>query len=409
MSNYRITVLFSLATAALVLLPQQSLFAQAPEPSLFPSPPQQPEQSEAEDVVVGLSVETREQVKVWIEELGANEFATRERAATQLMEMGDPIISQLRRVAKDSGDPEVRLRANQIVKQLTRGDMKSRIEDFLAGQDVDFEGWQVTRSIIGDSDAIREVFVELIQAHPTLAASLDGTPRDRALAMDAVVTQVQDRMLVERKFPTRANAFALLLPTVDPNVPLNASFEGVLLSVLQTDAGSKIRRDAQLSGPFRFLLNRWVIRSTLASREDVLLLGMDWDVEAALPLAVQTLGEANQTEILAAALQTIARFGDRSHAEFVRPLLGDERPAAERGFARGEMIRTQIGDLAMATIAVLYDVPLSEVGFGEATVDPRRGFLVTDIGFPVDDEAPRKAARAKIDKLLKAAPAAKGS
>lgn len=373
MSNYRlITILTFLAAIVVALLPLPSLLAQAPEPSLFPSPPQESIPSDGEDLAKALSADELEQVKVWIEELGANEFATRERAATRLLGIGDPIISELRRVAKNSGDPEVRLRADQIVNQLTRGDMKSRIEDFLAGEDVDFEGWQVTQAIIGDSDAIRELFVELMQAHPTLAASLDGTPRDRAVAMDAVVTEVQNRMLIERKFPTRANAFALLLPTVDPNVPLNAAFESLLLSVLQKDAASKVRRDAQLSGPFRFLLNRWVMRSTLASREDVLLLGMDWDVEATLPLAIQTLGEANQTETLAIALQAIARFGDQSHAEFVRPLLNDTRPSAERGFARGEMIRTQLGDLAMATIAVLYDVPLSEIGFGDVIAHPTR-------------------------------------
>ena len=66
------------------------------------------------------------------------------------------------------------------------------------------------------------------------------------------------------------------------------------------------------------------------------------------------------------------------------------------------MTRTQLGDLAMATIAVLYDVPLTELGFADATVDPKRGFLLNEIGYPVDDESARNAARAKIDGLLKA-------
>ena len=174
----------------------------------------------------------RKQVDVWIEELGADEFATRERAATSLLEIGDPIIVYLRSVANESADAEVRLRADEIVKQLTRGDMKSRIEDFLAGEDVSFDGWQVARSIMGDSDAVRELFVELMQNSPDACWRLwTETPRDRAVAMDAVMTQVQNRMLIERKFPNRANAFGLLLPTVDPNVPLNASFESMLLSV----------------------------------------------------------------------------------------------------------------------------------------------------------------------------------
>jgi hypothetical protein len=190
---------------------------------------------------------------------------------------------------------------------------------------------------------------------------------------------------------------------------MNAAFESVLLSVLQKNAASEIRRDAQLSGPFRLLLNNWIARSTLSSRDDVLLFGMSWDIEATLPLAIQTLGEANQTETLAFSLQAIARFGSREQVEVVRSLLDDTRPASVRGFARGERVRTQLGDVAMATIACLYEVPLSEAGFGRAEMHPTYGFVLSDIGFPVKDMAPRKAARAKIEKLLEESPAAEGS
>ncbi len=384
-----------------------SLSAQQPADSLFPAEPPDAEPEEAPLVEAPrFTLEQAAEIEESMEALGSKEFAARERAATRLMEIGGPILPQLRRLAKDSADPEVRLRADQIVKQLTRGDMEARIASFLAGEDANLEGWEVARAIMGDSPGVRELFVELMKNHPDLTASLEGMPRDRAMAMDAAVTQVQNALFVERKFPSKADAFALLLPAVDPNVPLNAAYESVLLSVLQKNAVTEIRNDAQLSGPFRTLLGSWMTRSTLASRDDVLLFGMSWDIEATLPLAIQTLGEANQTETLAFALQAIARFGNRDHVAFVRPLLGDHRPSSERGFARGETVRTQLGDVAMAAIATLYKVPLSEAGFKGAESHPTYAFILTDIGFPVGDDAPRKAAREKIDKLLEEAPAA---
>lgn len=357
-----------------------------------------------------LTAEQRAEVADAIESLGSNEFAVREQAATDLLQFGLPILSDLRRAAEQTDDPEVRIRAQELIKQLTFGDMEARIEDFLSGAEVKFEGWRVARGLMGDSSGVRELFVELMKEHPDVLSALEGTPRDRAMAMDAAVNRIQAAMFIQRRFPTRADAFALLLPAIFPDVELNTPFENLLISVLQKEAASKLRRDAQLSRPFDGLLGRWIRRSTLANRDDVLLLGMSWGVDDTLMLAVQTLDETNQTETLAFALQAIARFGNRDHVELVRPLLDDKRLATERGYTAAELVRTRVSDAAMATIALLNNVPLSQIGFQNATEHPTFGFVLGEIGFPVADEAPRKAARAKLDKLLEeTAEAAEGS
>jgi hypothetical protein len=84
----------------------------------------------------------------------------------------------------------------------------------------------------------------------------------------------------------------------------------------------------------------------------------------------------------------------------IAKFLDDERPAAERGFANGKRIRTQLGDVAMATIARLNNTPLTDVGFPKESPHAKFGFMIDDIGFPVDDETARAAARKKIDKML---------
>jgi hypothetical protein len=376
---------------------------------LTPTPNQSEEQESQQQNLDALTQQQRSEIADALGALGSNEFAERERAASRLLQVGLPILADLRRVAKDSSDPEIRLRAQQLVKQLTRGDMEARIAEFMKGAEVSFEGWRVARGVLGDSIGIRELFIELMKAHPDVLASLEGTPRDRAMAMDSTVNRIQTAMFIERRFPTRADAFALLLPAIFPDVELNAPFENLLISVLQKEAASKLRRDAHLSRPFDGLLGRWIRRSTLTNRDNVLLLGMRWDLDDTLTLAVQTLGESNQTETLGIALQAIARFGTPDHSELVRPLLDDERLATERGYTPSELVRTQLGDVAMATIAVLHKVPLTEVGFQNASEHRTFGFILTEVGFPVVDETPRKAARAKIDKLLKDTSTVEGS
>jgi hypothetical protein len=376
-----------------------------PLQKLFPEG--QPAQVEVD--VVEMPAELAEQVEQWIEELGSDQFATRERVANHLIEVGKPALPRLRELAKQTDDPEVRVRAEEIISRMTLGDMATRIEDFIAGDDVGFEGWQNCRQILGDTLAIRELFVQIMQAHPSLVASMDQAARDRAIAMDQVVTSIQNGMFVERKMPTRADAFALLLPAVDDNVPVNAAFESVVLSVLDKEAASNIYRDAQLAVPFKRLIGRWVMRSTLTNREEVLLTGLRWEIETTLPLALQTLTEAQQSETLAIALQAISRFGTREQIPAVAALLDDTRPAAELAFTNGKATRTQLGDVAMATIAVLCQVPLKDAGFPHATLHPVYSLIVDELGFPEDDPAPRKQAREFIDALIAPPAAPEGS
>ena len=344
---------------------------------------------------------TEAEIAEWIESLGSRDFAARERAAGNLASLGKSVIARLREVASGHQDPEIRLRASEIVKQLTRGDMRSRIEAFLAGKDVSFDGWTLTQAIMGDSNGVRELFVAMLTSYPDLMTAMEGTPRDRALALEKTVGSIEQKMFVKRQAPEAADAIALLLPAIDPNVPLEGAYENILMAVLQKSAVSDIHRNAQLSAPFHVLLGRWMSRSSVDNREEVLFYGLSWHVTQTRALAIRTLREVQQTETLTLAFQAIARFGSEDDSAEVARFLDDKRPAAERGFANGKRLRAEVGDIAMATIARLHDVRLTKIGFAKDSVDDRFAFLIDDLGFPVDDETLRKAARAKIDALIK--------
>lgn len=348
-------------------------------------------------------------IETAIEELASDQFATRERAATRLSELGRDAIFSLRQAAKSSPDPEVRLRTGEIVRQMTSGDMQSKIEDFIAGKDVDFKGWRIARTLMGDTTAVRELFVGLLTQHPELMESMDGTSRDRAIAVEKVLTTIQNKMFVQREFPNRADTFAILIGlSLDNRVAANASYEGVLLSVLQKEAASRIMKDAQLSVSFKMLLNRWMIQSSLANREDILLVGMAWKLDSTLPLAIQTLVESKQPHVIACSMQAIARFGDQRHVELLHELLDDQRLTAERpGFIRGKEMQTKLGDVAMVAIAILTRTSTDELGLGKIDSHPTFGFLLSDVGFPVDDPESRTKARAKVEKIIANAPEAK--
>ncbi len=340
------------------------------------------------------------EISEWIEALGSNDFALREQAATRLIEIGAPTLAKLQQLSSDARDPEVRLRAQQIVMQLTRSDLKLRIKAFLAGQDVQFEGWRNARPLFGDSIRARELFIAMLESHPELTASLDGVPRDRAMALKKVVNAVKQRIFVERQSPRPADVFALLLPAADPDVPLEGGFEDVLIQVLYKQVVKQLLDDAQLSRSFTRLLGLWYPRSTLENREDILFLGMNSGIRQICPLARQTLSECNEPEAIVLAFQAIARFGDQRDTAVVVTFFDDPRPVGDQSFAGGKTLRARVSDVAMATIARLYDVPLDKVGFVNDSFHEKFAFVISELGFPVDDDEARKSARKKIDQLL---------
>ena len=338
-----------------------------------------------------------------IEDLGANSFAVRERAANQLMEKGPEILAPLRQASLQTSDPEIRLRTDQLVQRMTAGDLQIRIDAFLSGEEVEFDGWMQTQGFMGDSSGVREMFVELMLEHPEITKSLAGSSRERFVAMAAGMGRVQNKMFVRLEVPSRADVIAMLLPANDPNVPVNQDFESLMISLLRKEAANNLHRDVQLGGPVDALVSGWINRSSLNNRAEILFFAMSWDLSQSLPLARRTIVDATSVETIAIALQMISRFGDRADAALVAERLDDTRVVSERGFARGEKQTTQIGDVAMATIALIHGVALADIGFKRAQRHPTFSFMFDDLGFSSEEPekgVTRKQVRERVDALL---------
>ena len=63
---------------------------------------------------------SKEDVAAWIGELGAGDFSQRETAGRKLRAVGETALPALRRAADGSDDPEIRYRAERLVRQVTQ-------------------------------------------------------------------------------------------------------------------------------------------------------------------------------------------------------------------------------------------------------------------------------------------------
>ena len=348
------------------------------------------------ETVVQLTEQEFELISNAVEDLSGSEFAQRERAAAALMELGKKAIPEMQRVMESSSDAETRLRIQEVIKQLADGDMQARIQAFLAGQEVQFKGWPVIQRFLGNSATIRELFVEIMQQHPYLGESMEGTTRDRAIALEKTLATILPKLNTIRDEPNRSDLFSLLLLALDPDVPLPAAHEQSILRLCQRRLVTEVRRDNNLSGPFTALMNRWLLRASESNREEVLLLGMEMDLSASLPLAISTVEDVDSVDTVATAFQAISKFGGPQQVAIVEPFLNDTRVVGAPVITDDPTL-TQLGDLSMIVIGMLLNFPLDELGLNGVDRHPARGFLLPSKVFT---ESPAEQRKASLEKLI---------
>ncbi|WP_145420472.1 hypothetical protein [Planctomycetes bacterium K23_9] len=354
----------------------------------------------------GLTQEQTRQAHQYIEMLSAKEFAVRERGAEGLVLIGEVVVPLLREHVNQSSNAEAKLRAQGLIKQMNDGDLQTRIEAFTRGEEVGFEGWPIFRIIFGESGKARDLFVDLIRHYPELVESFHGTSRDLAKAMETVVNSLALR---QRKLPVRytvADAVALLLPVGEEAVPITAAYERNMMRILRMAPASQTARDPVLGRGYQDLLNAWIRRSTLDNREMVIDFALQNELTAAYRLAIKTLSQSDEPRTQAIALQAIARFGRIADVRFAEPFLDDSRELQVLLHSPGKLSRVRMRDVAMATIAKLHKLPLTELGFPSSAKHPKYGFIYEDLVFTEegDDKAPiekqRGAAMTKIKQLV---------
>jgi hypothetical protein len=352
--------------------------------------------------------EQQMQIESLIDNLSAPKFSQRESAASELLNIGVSALPDLRNQVELADDEESRVRIQELIEQLMDGQIEVKIQDFMAMKDVQFEGWQEILNILGnDTIATRSLFVEILRKYPSLPPAMrrELKARDRNIALENVIAAVQQTQF--KQMPTTADAFALLIPLLDPNVEMPVACETLVVRVMQSATGTKIRKDKRLSPIFKYLLGQWMARTSLANREDVLFYGMDWELGSACRLlSEETIAneKAAGVGILAVSLQALAKFGTRNDVPTISQLLDDQRPVSRARVTPQGTINNQVGDLAMAAIACISGVDLDDVGFTGVKRDPRFGFLIEEIGFPNNQPEKRATARKLVNAIVNSTP-----
>ncbi|WP_145392002.1 hypothetical protein [Stieleria neptunia] len=341
--------------------------------------------STAETPVAGDPVgdDLAERVGRLVDGLRSDQFAVRELASEQLFRLGPACLPILRVTRRQSNDTEQSDRLDRIIDSLAKQSLESRIRSFLQGGPSELENWPELEKWFGDSPRIRELFVDLYREHPYLVDALGGTPQQLSMGLSRVRRRLIERGVGPRETPQRVDLIALLLPLTDPDFTGGAQYDLIVASLLQLYPANDFRKDAIFGEPFMRMVAKWMSRSDISIREQVLRLALQWKMDIGLTLALETLKQNPDPILLCRCMQTISRQGTREHAVLLAAYINDPTVVFQKRYLGVHGGEVQVGDVAAASIARLNSVPVTEIGFAEPAEHPIFGIIYEELVVPM--------------------------
>ncbi len=337
-----------------------------------------------------------------IRQLGAKQFAVRQRAQRELVELGLAAKSALQ-AACDSHDAEIRHRAKQALASVLDIDFQMRLEAFLAEgagpEGHGLPGWEEYRLLAGEGPLARRLFGDMQRTEHELLEAVDDNPKRAGEVLESRCLEVGLDLAEPGAGASRASAAppatlaAMLLTAANDEVPISAAAGDCLYRFCQQRALEQSLLARNTGEVLRQLLAAWVVRplaaDSLTSYRN-LVLALENDVKGALATATSLIeGGGAPAHYIPWAILTVAKFGGPQQRDLLEPLLNDQRniTVPNRG---GQNLDAQVRDVALAALVHLSGQALADYGFAHVRLHPSSLFIPDSLGFsapPARDRA----------------------
>lgn len=387
MKTWANAIVFGLSAAAVILLPWYPAIA---------GPQGQPERIGPRQL--GPPRQSPERIAALVRDLGSGQFAVREKATRQLIELGIVTREALQRAAGDP-DAEVRTRARAILLTVCESDFQNRLAAFAADYDGSrkqrLPAWDQFSAQFGSSRLTRQLFVEMQRAEPELLEALDQGTKP---AGEVLAERTQQILAGDGKALSSVGTLVSLL--------FVASADGVAVDELgcQNLYPYAVRSTYQKTsglplwpGVLKKLVGRWITKDdTAASVNQNLIFAAQLEMkDEALAISTRVLSsDDSDAKTRKMAILLVGRFGDKSHRATLERLLTDTTSCGIVPTAKpARQVELQIRDVALAVLLHITDQNLRAYGFPSAQPYGETAFREGALGFA--DPAAREAALRK--------------
>ncbi|MBY0527858.1 MAG: hypothetical protein K2R98_30960 [Gemmataceae bacterium] len=331
-----------------------------------------------------------------VRQLGDLSFESREKASVALVKMGRPAKQALLDGQK-SADPEVRVRCEKILIVVLDLDFKARVDAFLADkegkQEHQLAGWKRYRKLVGEDQAARELFVDMLKSNGELMEDAEARPKqagDRAAYRCQYLMQSLYSGVPGRQQLTLGDVATMLFVASDPDVTVPMQTRQLMCNFLY----QQVFRQALTNGPrsphVRKLLGAWMTQAAgTQMAQQVLSLSMQLEVKEGMDLALKLIKDKDYANGM--AITAVGKWGGKDQLALLEPLL-DDKTLLGNFQINNIQGTTEIRDVALAMMVRMSGQQAKEYGFAFVNWHNEQQifYIPTWMGFP--DQAKRDAA-----------------
>jgi hypothetical protein len=307
-------------------------------------------------------------------QLGSDQFAVREAATKQLMEMGIEIKPALVG-AMDDPDPEIRERVRRVLTTVVDRDFQFRLarfaEDVNDTKHYDLPGWSRFRKLTGSDRVARNLFVEMQRSEMKLMDAYgernDTTAKILEVRVRAAQLAFRGRLGADGDTLPLGSVAALLFVGSDKTVKVSGECALQLTNLPYRKSFQQAIAGGQQSPLLKTILEGWVTRDEYPNLAYLnVYLAARFDLAAGLDPALRVLQQPTAApQMKAIAMLVVARFGDKRHLSVIQPFLTvtDVCAPADVNGVNGV---TQVRDVALFVSLRLVRQDPKEFGFTRA-------------------------------------------
>jgi hypothetical protein len=329
------------------------------------------------------------QISKWVEQLGDDSYEVRENASRELSALGLTAKPELL-VGIRSTDPEVRWRSAELWEAVRETDFQLRAKAFLNDPigtfDHEFPDWDRYRKLFGTSRIARQTFLSLQKEEPMLweesANAATDSPRRFLERCQQLRSAFRDEQ-VRTKF-SGATSLTMLFMAIryqarvsneDRQLMKRLWEQSEVVDVVKSDTSwSEFRSEwLRQAGDDRPAFER-LMEGLRNGEKDVVLIARELLRNQATP--------AGQKQF---ALLTLAKYRFAEDDALVQEFVDNASPI-DTFFSRGVVIKSQLRDIALASLIVRADKEPADFGFNYLRRDEGTIFSPSTLGFKNDDE-----------------------